>query len=208
MSTAAAAGPGSGGCHGSTRAPVALPARSYDADRGPAGPAGPPEGVGARSGPCCCSGRAADRLQGPSTSGGPDVLEHRGRGRAVVRKNSVVAVCRSATIFARTIDPYEISALRSLRAFSAAAPIGGAGGGLPGVGAAFLRTPLRAGALFCNTPLSGVHYPPLGGGVPPRGGVSALFWGHIGTWTTNGQPMDNQQTTKKHDRKPAATLPR
>lgn len=41
----------------------------------------------------------------------------------------------------------------------------------------FCAPPFWAGVLFCNTPLSGVPYPPIGGGIPPEGGVSALFWG-------------------------------
>jgi len=83
----------------------------------------------------------------------------------------MVETCRTSADRARTIDPHEISSLRSLRAFSARAPIGGAGGGLPTVGARILRTPpLWAGALFCNTPLSGALYPPWVGWYPPYGG--------------------------------------
>ena len=113
----------------------------------------------------------------------------------------MVENCRSATIFARTIDPYEISALRSLQAFSAAATIGRAGGGLPGVGAAFLRTPLLGGCIILQHPPVGGPLPPLERGVsPPRGGERPFLGAYRDVdnqWTTNGQPTDNQKASQK-----------
>jgi hypothetical protein len=216
----AGTGPGSGGCRGSTPAPVGLPARSYGADSGPAGPAGRGRG------PVRAPARAGSRRRSPA---GPEHIRRARCARAprprscvvrrascVVRrarrrKNSVVETCRPSADRARTIGRHQIPALRSVRAFSAAAPIVGAGGGCPGSVPGFFAPPFWAGVLFCNTPLSGALYPPLDGGVPPLGGVSAPFSGHIGLWTTNGQPMDNQQTTnrqpKKHGRKPATQPP-
>ena len=114
----------------------------------------------------------------------------------------MVAVCRSATIFARTIDPHEISTLRSLQAFSAAAPIGGEGGGLPTVGAAFLRTPLLGGCIILQHPPIGGPLPPLGWGGTPLGGGERPFWGVYrgvdNQWTTNGQPKKASQKTSRH----------
>jgi hypothetical protein len=116
--------------------------------------------------------------------------------------------CRSSTIFARTIDPHEISTLRSLQAFSDRAPIGGVFGGLPTIDAAFLRTPPPRGCIILQHPPSGGYVtlpfwqiPPPLGGYTPRRGEWTLFWGGFcmgsmdNQWTTNGQPMDNQQKT-------------
>ena len=166
MSTAAT-GPGSGGYRWSTRAPIALPARSYDADSGPPGP-------------CCWSGRGADRLQGTSTSGGPDVLEHRGRRRAVVRSCGKIPWSRFADrrqfLRARS-TPTKFLPCAVCRHSPRPRRSARREGGCPWSVPHFCAPPLRAGALFCNTPLSGVHYPPLGGVVPPLGGVSAPFGG-------------------------------
>jgi hypothetical protein len=221
MSTADA-GPGSGGYRGSARGPVGLPARSYDAGSGPAGPGGPagrgrgPFGAPARAGPRCRPS-AGPAVLAPARGA---VLERRGRGRSVGR-----SVGRSAQrpetrdqrpetrdqrpetekLWSRLADrPPIVRARSAATKFLPCAVCGhsprprrsaGRKGVCPGSVPHFCAPPPFKGVYYFATPPFGGPYPPLGGVVPPPWGVSAPFSGHIGLWTTNGQPMDNQQTT-------------